>query len=137
MLTFTDTQVLAWITPLLWPFLRVLALFGAMPVIAQRGVPVRLRVALAFFIALCSQAALPAMPPIALDSAQAALAVVQQLLVGLALGFAARIVFAAVEFAGELVGLQLGIGLGGVLVTLPLMSAPFTPALERMLEAFR
>ena len=48
MLTFTDTQVLAWITPLLWPFLRVLALFGALPVFAQRGVPARVRVALAF-----------------------------------------------------------------------------------------
>ena len=44
MLTFTDTQVLAWITPILWPFIRVLALFGAMPVLAQRSVPVRARV---------------------------------------------------------------------------------------------
>ena len=27
MLTFTDAQVLAWVTPLVWPFLRALALF--------------------------------------------------------------------------------------------------------------
>ena len=39
MLTFTEAQVLAWLTPLLWPFLRVLALFGALPVLgaAQRA----------------------------------------------------------------------------------------------------
>jgi flagellar biosynthetic protein FliR len=46
MITFTEAQVLAWITPLLWPFLRVLALFGTMPVFAQRSVPMRVRVAL-------------------------------------------------------------------------------------------
>jgi flagellar biosynthetic protein FliR len=112
-LTFTDTQVLAWITPLLWPFLRVLALFGSLPVFAQRGVPARVRVALAFLIAFCAQATLPAMPLIELDSSAAVLAVVQQLLVGLSLGFAVRIVFAAVEFAGEMIGLQMGLNFAG------------------------
>jgi flagellar biosynthetic protein FliR len=113
MLTFTDTQVLAWITPLLWPFLRVLALFSALPVFAQRGVPARVRVALAFLIAVCAQATLPAMPLIALDSAPAILAIIQQVLIGVSLGFAVRIVFAAVEFAGELIGLQMGLNFSG------------------------
>lgn len=113
LLTFTDTQVLAWITPLLWPFLRVLALFGALPVFAQRGVPARVRVALAFLIAFCAQATLPAMPVIPLDSAVAVLAIVQQLLIGLSLGFAVRIVFSAVEFAGEMIGLQMGLNFAG------------------------
>lgn len=113
MLTFTDTQVLAWITPLLWPFLRVLALFGSLPVFAQRGVPMRVRVALAFLIAFCAQASLPTMPVIPLDSAPAMLAVVQQLLIGVSLGFAVRIVFAAVEFAGEIIGLQMGLNFAG------------------------
>ena len=108
MLTFTEADVLAWVTPILWPFLRVLALFSAMPVIAQRGVPMRLRVGLAFLIAFCAQASLPAIAPVALDSSAALLAVVQQVLIGVSLGFAVRIVFAAVEFAGELVGLQMG-----------------------------
>jgi flagellar biosynthetic protein FliR len=112
-LTFTEAQVLAWVSPLLWPFLRVLALFGAMPVIGQRGVPMRLRVALAFLIALCAQASLPPMPVVPLDSAPALLLVVQQLLVGLTLAFAARIVFAAIEFAGEIVGLQMGLNFAG------------------------
>ncbi len=113
MLTFTDTQVLAWITPILWPFLRVLALFGALPVFAQRGVPARVRVALAFLIAFCAQATLPPMPVIALDSAVALLAVIQQMLIGLSLGFAVRIVFSAVEFGGELIGLQMGLNFAG------------------------
>jgi flagellar biosynthetic protein FliR len=113
LLTFTDTQVLAWITPLLWPFLRVLALFGSLPVFAQGSVPARVRVALAFLIAFCAQATLPTMPLIPLDSAAAVLAVVQQLLIGLSLGFAVRIVFSAVEFAGEVIGLQMGLNFAG------------------------
>ena len=113
MLTFTDTQVLAWITPILWPFLRVLALFGSMPVFAQAGVPVRVRIALAFMIAFCAQATLPEMPVIALDSGPALLAIVQQILVGVSMGFAVRIVFAGVEFAGEMIGLQMGLNFSG------------------------
>ena len=35
MLTFTEAQILAWVTPILWAFLRVLALFGTLPVIEQ------------------------------------------------------------------------------------------------------
>jgi flagellar biosynthetic protein FliR len=107
-LTFTEADVLAWLTPLLWPFLRVVALFSALPVLAQRTVPARVRIGLAFFVALCAQASLPPVAPIALDSSAAVLAVLQQVLIGVSLGFAVRIVFAAVEFAGELVGLQMG-----------------------------
>ncbi|HEY2187197.1 MAG TPA: flagellar biosynthetic protein FliR [Caldimonas sp.] len=108
MLTFTEADVLAWVTPILWPFLRVVALFSSMPVIAQRSVPVRLRIGLAFLIAFCAQASLPPIAPIALESSAALLAVLQQVLIGVSLGFAVRIVFSAVEFAGELVGLQMG-----------------------------
>jgi flagellar biosynthetic protein FliR len=107
-LTFTEGDVLAWVTPILWPFLRVLALFSAVPVIAQRGVPMRVRIGLAFLVAFCAQASIPPIAPVALDSPAALLAVLQQVLVGVSLGFAVRIVISAVEFAGELVGLQMG-----------------------------
>lgn len=113
MLTFTDAQVMEWLTPLLWPFIRALALFTTIPVLSRRQVPMRVRVALAFLITVCAQASLPAMPVVALDSPVAVLVVIQQVLVGATLGFAARIVFAAIEFAGELVGLQMGLGYAG------------------------
>jgi flagellar biosynthetic protein FliR len=112
-ITFTEAQLLQWITPLLWPFIRVLALFSALPVFAQRSVPARVRVALAFLIALCAQASLPAMPVIPLDSAAGLMTLVQQVLIGLSLGFAVRVVFGAVELAGELIGLQMGMNFAG------------------------
>jgi flagellar biosynthetic protein FliR len=109
MLTFTEADVLGWVTPILWPFLRVLALFSALPVIGQAGVPMRVRVGLAFLIAFCAQASIPPMAPVALDSAAGVLIVLQQVLIGLSLGFAVKIVFVAVEYAGEIVGLQMGL----------------------------
>jgi flagellar biosynthetic protein FliR len=113
MLTFNEAQVWAWISPVLWPFLRVLAMLGTMPVIGQRSVPMRVKVALAFLIAVVMQPSLPAMPVVALDSSLALMLVVQQVLIGLSIAFAVRIVFAAVEFAGEIGGLQMGLNFAG------------------------
>ena len=113
MISFTEAQVLGWITPLLWPFLRALALLSALPLLGTRVVPTRVRIGLAALIALAAQASLPPMPVSALDSWLAFLLVAQQLLVGLSLGFAVRLVFAAIEMAGEIVGLQMGLNFAG------------------------
>jgi flagellar biosynthesis protein FliR len=112
-ITFTEAQLIAWLSPLFWPFVRVLALFSSLPVLGQRTVPMRVRVALAFLIVVAAQASLPEMPQVALDSAEAFALVAQNVVIGLTLGFAVRIVFAAVEFAGELIGLQMGLNFAG------------------------
>jgi flagellar biosynthetic protein FliR len=112
-ISFTDAQLMSWLNPILWPFLRALALMTSLPVFSQRSVPMRVKVALAFFIAIASQASLPAMPVIPLDSPLAWIVVLQQVLIGVSLGFAVRVVFAAVEFAGEVIGLQMGLNFAG------------------------
>jgi len=112
-INLSEAQLLAWITPLLWPFLRALALLGSLPVFSQRAVPMRVKIGLAGFIALAAQPSLPAMPALALDSPAAFMAVAQQVLVGVTLGFAVRLVFAAVELGGELIGLQMGLNFAG------------------------
>jgi flagellar biosynthesis protein FliR len=113
MIAFSEAELIAWLSPLFWPFIRVLALFSAMPVLGQRSVPVRVRVGLAFLIVVAAQASLPPMPQVALDSSLAFMLIVQNVLIGLTLGFAVRAVFAAVEFAGELIGLQMGLNYAG------------------------
>jgi flagellar biosynthetic protein FliR len=113
MVTFTEAQLVAWLAPIVWPFIRVLALFTALPVIGQRMVPMRLRIGLAFLIVVAAQASLPEMPAVALDSPVALALIAQNVMIGLTLGFAVRIVFAAVEFAGELIGLQMGLNYAG------------------------
>ena len=91
---------MGWLSPILWPFLRVLAVFTVAPVFSLRSVPMRVKVGLAFLIALCAQGVLGDQPVISVNGTAALGAVAQQLAVGLAIGFAVRLVFAAVELAG-------------------------------------
>ena len=100
--------IATWVTPVFWPFLRILAVFSVAPVLSNKATPVRTRIALAFVIAISVQPALPPGAFVSLVGPQAIGAVMQQLLVGLSIGFAVRLVFAAVELAGELSGLQMG-----------------------------
>jgi len=112
-ISITDAQLMGWITPILWPFIRALALLTSLPVFSQRSVPMRVKVALAFFIALAAQASLPEMPATPIDSIDAFALIAQQVLIGTALGFSVRLVFAAVELAGEVIGLQMGLNFAG------------------------
>lgn len=113
MITFSEAQLMAWVSPVFWPFLRVLAVFSSAPIFSARSVPMRTRVALAFLIAVCAQAGLPPQDVIALTDSRAFGVAAQQVVVGVAIGLAVRIVFAAVELAGELIGLQMGLNFAG------------------------
>ncbi|HEX5373146.1 MAG TPA: flagellar biosynthetic protein FliR [Aquabacterium sp.] len=109
MITFSEAQIMAWITPWLWPFFRVLGLFTAAPVLSTRAIPRRVRMGLALLVVMAAQPSLPEMPQINVNSAEAVMVVLQQVLIGVTVGFAARVIFAAIEFAGEIVGLQMGL----------------------------
>ncbi len=109
MITFSESQLMEWLSPIIWPFLRVLAMFSVAPVFSQRAIPMRAKVGLAFLVALSAQATLGNQPLISLNGPQALTAVVQQIAIGVAIGFAVRVVFAVVELAGELIGLQMGL----------------------------
>ena len=109
LITFTEAQLVGWLSPILWPFLRVLALFTAAPLFSIRAIPARAKIGLAFFIALCAQPMLIDQPVVMFNGPAALGAVMQQLAIGLSLGFAVRLVFASVELAGEIIGLQMGL----------------------------
>ncbi|KAB2898768.1 flagellar biosynthetic protein FliR [Paenacidovorax monticola] len=109
MITFSEAQIMAWLSPVLWPFLRVLALFSVAPVFSMRAIPMRVKIGLALLVAVCSQALLVDQPVISVNGREALGAVAQQVAVGLAIGFAVRLVFASVELAGEVIGLQMGL----------------------------
>jgi flagellar biosynthetic protein FliR len=108
-ISITEAQFAAWISPYFWPFLRVLAVFTAAPVFSSRAFPLRAKIALAFFVAVAAQASLPQGPTVGFNDPQAPGVVLQQIGVGLAIGFTVRVVFAAMELAGEVVAFQMGL----------------------------
>jgi flagellar biosynthesis protein FliR len=108
-ITLTEAQLYAWVSPVFWPFVRVLAVFTSAPIFSSRAFPVRARIALAMLVAVASQASLPPMPTVGFNDPLALGTLVQQVVIGLSIGFAVRVVFAALELAGEVVGFQMGL----------------------------
>ena len=107
MLTLTSAQIEAMMGAFFWPFVRVLALVMSAPVFGHRSVPRRVKVGLAALITLLVAPGLPAPPPLSQDDAF--LLLIQQMLIGIALGFAMQVAFAAVQLAGDLIGMQMGL----------------------------
>ena len=110
MISLTDAQLNAWLISFIWPLTRILGLIMVAPVFGHRAVPGRVKIGLGIFIALIVSPGLPPMPDVGLGSWHGLFILVQQFLIGLSIGFIMRIVFAAVEAAGEIVGLQMGLG---------------------------
>ncbi len=110
MITITSQQWYAWIAAFFWPFLRVLGLILAEPVLGNRAVPVQVKIGFAIFVTLVLAPLLPPMPDADPASAAGVLIAIQQLLIGAAMGFTIRIALTAAEMAGQLAGLQMGLG---------------------------
>jgi flagellar biosynthetic protein FliR len=110
MISLTDAQLNAWLISFVWPLTRILGLIMVAPVFGHRAVPARVKIGLGVFVALIVSPTLPPMPDVGLGSWHGLFILVQQVLIGVAIGFVMRIVFAAAEAAGEIVGLQMGLG---------------------------
>lgn len=110
MISFSEAQLHAWLAGFVWPLARILALVMVAPVIGNEAVPARFRVGMGALIALAVAPLAPPPQGVEMFSGAGLLVLVQQVLVGIAMGFAMRIVFAMVDLAGELAGLQMGLG---------------------------
>ena len=113
MISFTEAQLSAWYGALFWPLVRVLALFSVAPVLSHRAIPARIKVALAVGIALVLLPNVPAPPLTDVLSASGLALLAQNIAIGVIIGFTVRIVFAALELAGEVIGLQTGLSFAG------------------------
>ena len=108
MLQVTSEQWLSWLSLYFWPLLRVLALISTAPILSERSVPKRGKLGLAMMITFAIAPSLPA-NDVPVFSFFALWLAVQQILIGIALGFTMQFAFAAVRTAGEIIGLQMGL----------------------------
>jgi flagellar biosynthetic protein FliR len=101
MITLTTLQLNAWIAALVWPLTRILGLVAAAPVFGNTSVPVQIKLALGVLLASIITPLTPPLPAVDPFSWAGFLILGQELLIGLGMGFTMRLVFAAIEFAGE------------------------------------
>jgi flagellar biosynthetic protein FliR len=109
MFNFTSGQLEAWIAQVFWPFVRVGSCFMVAPALGAQFVPPRVRVVLAGGVALIIAPLIPSPAGIAPLSAAGMVVTVQQVLIGIALGFCMRIVFDAVTLGGQLLSNSMGL----------------------------
>ena len=111
MVEVTFAQLHGWLVILLWPFVRILAFFSAAPLWGHSSVPRQAKVGLAFLVTLVIAPVLPPMPDVPIMSWAGLGLMVEQMLIGIAIGLVMHVVFSVVQAAGEFIGLQMGLAI--------------------------
>ena len=94
----------------LLPFVRITGFMMVAPIFSTGFVPRRVRIALSVMLGFVVMPNLT--PDVEFDpvSLGGAIMLVQQIIIGIALGFVMQLIFAAIVNAGQLVGMQMGLG---------------------------
>lgn len=93
---------------------RSATVIGVMPVFGTRHIPAQLKILAAASLAILMTASLPATGAIPAGFGLILL-VMREVLIGLALGFTASFIFHAVEYAGDISGMQMGFAIAGII----------------------
>ncbi len=109
MVSVTTAQLYEWIAAFLWPLFRLLALIATAPLFSEGTIPRQAKIGLAALIAIAISPTIENLPVVPVYSFDGFLLILNEIGVGIALGFTMRLVFAAVEYAGEIIGLQMGL----------------------------
>lgn len=110
MISVSGNELLALITSFIWPLTRILGLIALAPPFGNNTVPVQVKLVLGVMLALIVAPTIPALPGADPLSLSGIMVLAQQMVIGMAMGFIMRMVFASVEMAGEVSGLTMGLG---------------------------
>jgi len=114
-MVFTETAISTWLAGFLWPLMRISAVFMAAPIFASRQVPARWRAALALVITWIVMPILPPVPVVETFSHEAAMITLQQIGIGVSMGFILQMVFAALVFGGQVMAYSMGLGFASMM----------------------
>lgn len=130
MISITSMQLDAWLAALIFPLVRILAMISSSPIFGNKQVPARVKIGLSVLLAIIIAPTITDIPQVPLGSPQGLLIIIQQIIIGVAMGFTMRLIFTAVEMAGEFSGLQMGLGFASFYDP---VNASFTPVIAQWL----
>jgi flagellar biosynthetic protein FliR len=108
-LTLSLPQIESWIGALFWPFLRIGACLMVAPVFGASYVTPRIRIVLAGAVTLVALPMLPSQPALTVLSADGIVTTIQQVLIGVGLGFALQLMFDALTLGGQILANGMGL----------------------------
>ncbi len=114
-LALTDAELGAWLGGFLWPLFRILGFLMVAPVLGSNLVPMRVRLVLAVVLAFVAAPLAGDVPAVDGLSLSAMLIVLQQVLVGAALGFFLQIIFQLFTLASQMIAMQMGLGFASMM----------------------
>lgn len=129
MITLSTGQLEAWLSQLFWPFVRIGSCFMIAPAFGAVFVPPRMRIVLAAAVALLVAPLVTAPAGITPFSAAGIVVTIQQVLIGVALGFALQVLFDAVAMGGQLLANSMGLSFA---FNVDPMRGTSTPALGQL-----
>jgi flagellar biosynthetic protein FliR len=109
MISLTTGQLDSWLAQLLWPFIRVTSCFLVAPVFSAVFIPARIRIVLGLAIALIIAPLIPSPTAITTFSPEGLVVTLQQIIIGLAIGFSLELLFDAVTLGGQLLANSMGL----------------------------
>jgi flagellar biosynthetic protein FliR len=109
MISVTSAELNALIAAFFFPLARILALLVAAPPFNNAGLNMRTRLMLGLAVAV---AIAPTIAPSTIEPASGIglLVMAEQILIGFAMGFSLRLVFSAIDLAGNVFSTQMGLG---------------------------
>jgi flagellar biosynthetic protein FliR len=99
---------------LLLVFVRVSTMLFVFPVFSAKQIPILVRLGLAGLISFVLYRALPHTAPLP-DMGALVAAIVSQVVVGLIVGFVSYLVFMGIQFAGEILDIQIGFAVANII----------------------
>lgn len=109
MISVTLEQMYGWLAAFLWPLARVLGLIMTAPLFGEGTVPTRAKLGLGVLLTVAIAPTVGALPDVAPASFSGLGILAQQVLIGIMLGLCMKLLFSAVQSAGEYIGLQMGL----------------------------
>ncbi len=100
---------------LLLVFTRTIGIVAVAPVFGHRIVLSQAKAGLALALAIVLYPAIPITLSLTVELIPYAIAVVKELIMGTMIGFVARLIFFAVQFAGEVIGIDVGFGVVNII----------------------
>ncbi|MGB2832403.1 MAG: flagellar biosynthetic protein FliR [Methylotenera sp.] len=110
MISISSQLLQTWIIALLWPLTRVLGFIAVAPIFSHTSIPNQVKLGFGIMLTLMVMPIMPPLPQFEIFSFYGLLILVEQLIIGLAIGFSMRLVFAAIDVAGQLIGMTMGLG---------------------------
>jgi len=110
-MAFSAEFLLDWLANYLWAFCRIAAMLMVMIVVGSRSTPTRIRL---FYALSITFAVLPVLPAVVIDvelfSLGSAVVILQQLLIGIAIGTISTFVVQTFVIAGQVIAMQTSLG---------------------------